>query len=132
MATMILTGRLGKDAELKSLQSGTEVLAWSMAYDTGYGDKKKSHWVKCALFGKRASALQQHMTKGSLVEVVGEPIASAWKDRESGEARAQIEIAVSEVKLHGGGKDRAVADHTEPQAPKRREAQDDMDDRIPF
>ena len=131
MATMILTGRLGKDAELKSLQSGTDVLAWSMAYETGYGDKKKSHWVKCALFGKRAAALEQHMTKGSLVECVGEPIVSTWKDKD-GSPRAQIELSVSEVKLHGGGKDRAAPDHTEPSAPKRREAQDDDDDKIPF
>lgn len=132
MATMILTGRLGKDAELKSLQSGTDVLAWSMAYETGYGDKKKSHWVKCALFGKRASALEQHMTKGSLVECVGEPIASAWIDKTSKEPRAQIELAVSEVKLHGGGKDRAAPDHTEPQAPQRRREAAPDEDSIPF
>jgi single-strand DNA-binding protein len=128
---MILTGRLGKDAELKSLQSGTDVLAWSMAYDTGYGDKKKSHWVKCALFGKRAAALEQHMTKGSLVEVVGEPIATAWTDKTSKEARAQIEIAVSEVKLHGGNR----SERSDSEAPKRREARDDdagMNQDIPF
>ena len=111
MATLVVTGRLGADAELRTLQNDTQVCSWSMAYETGYGDKKKSHWVKCALFGKRAGSLHQHLTKGSLVEVTGEPVVSTWKDK-SGESRGQIEVAVQEVKLHGGGKtDRPVADN---------------------
>lgn len=131
MATLVVTGRLGADAELKNLQSGTDVLAWSMAYETGYGDKRVSHWVKCALFGKRASTLLPMMTKGSLVEVTGEPIVSAWIDKKTSAPRGQIELSVQEVKLHGGGKDRAVPDHTEPQAPKRRDSSA-LDDTIPF
>lgn len=128
MATMILTGRLGKDAELRETQGGTQVCAWSMAYDTGFGDKKKSHWVKCALFGKRAATLQPYLLKGGLVEVVGEPVASAWLDKQTKEPRGQIEIAVSEVKLHGGKPegDRPVADSAK--ATKR----DDMDQDIPW
>src|SRR5690554_5195795 len=103
MATLVVTGRLGKDAELKTLQNDNQVCTWSMAYDTGYGDRKKSHWVKCALFGKRAEKLSGMLTKGSLVEVTGEPVVSAWTDKKSNEARGQIEVAVQEVKLHGGG-----------------------------
>lgn len=128
MATMILTGRLGKDAELKTLQNDTQVCSWSMAYDTGYGDKKKSHWVKCALFGKRAASLAPHLTKGALVEVTGEPIVSTWKDKSSGEPRGQIEVSVMEVKLHGGNResDRPVADNA------RATQRNQDDDEIPF
>ena len=126
MATFIATGRLGKDAELRTLSNDNQVCSWSMAYDAGYGDKRKSHWIKCALFGKRAASLAQHLTKGTLVEVVGEPIVATWKDKSSGEPRGQIEVSVMEVKLHGGG------DRSESSAPKRREAQDDDDDKIPF
>jgi single-strand DNA-binding protein len=112
MATFICTGRLGKDAELKTLSNGTEVCSWSMAYDTGYGDKKKSHWVKCAIFGKRATKLAEMLSKGSLVEVVGEPVVGVWADKTTKEPRGQIELSVMEVKLHGGGNrdDKPVAD----------------------
>lgn len=126
MATLIVTGRIGKDAELRETTGGTQVCSWSMAYDTGYGDKKKSHWVKCALFGKRAATLTPYLTKGGLVEVIGEPVASAWVDKQSKEPRAQIEMTVLEVKLHGGG------DRSGSEAPKRREAQDEMNQDIPF
>lgn len=128
MATMILTGRLGKDAELRKTTGGTEVCSWSMAYDTGYGDNKKSHWVKCSLFGKRAAKLAEMLTKGTLVEVVGEPVVSAWSDKQTKEARGQIELTVMEVKLHGGGnrEDRPVADNA------RATSRNDTDDEIPF
>lgn len=126
MATLVVTGRLGADAELRKTTGGTEVLAWSMAYDTGYGDKKKSHWVKCALFGKRAASLANILSKGSLVEVSGEPVVSTWKDK-SGEPRGQIEVSVQEVKLHGGGsKDKPVADNA------KATSRDVPDDEIPF
>lgn len=129
MATFICTGRLGKDAELKTLSNDTQVCSWSMAYDTGYGEKKTSHWVKCALFGKRAAKLSEMLTKGSLVEVVGEPVVGVWKDRTSGEPRGQIEMTVMEVKLHGGRReesDRPVADRA------RATSRNDMDSEIPF
>lgn len=128
MATFIATGRLGKDAELRNLSGDNHVVSWSMAYDTGYGDKKKSHWVKCSLFGKRAPKLAEMLTKGSLVEVVGEPVVSTWTDKQTKEARGQIELTVMEVKLHGGGnrEDRPVADNA------RATSRNDMDSDIPF
>lgn len=129
MATLILTGRLGKDAELKKTSGGTEVCSWSMAYDTGYGDKKQAHWVKCAMFGKRAASLQPLLVKGKLVEVVGVPVAAGWIDKKTNQARAQIEVSVLEVTLHGGGKSEDDA----PVADKGRATRgDDMDSDLPF
>lgn len=130
MATMILTGRLGKDAELRETSGGTQVCSWSMAYDTGYGDKKQSHWVKCALFGKRAASLAPILLKGKLVEVVGIPVAAGWIDKKTNQARAQIEVSVQEITLHGGGKsedDRPVADQG-----RATRGHDDMDSDLPF
>jgi single-stranded DNA-binding protein len=45
--------RLGKDAELKTTQSG-DLLSLYAAYDVGFGDKKKTQWIGLTLFGKRA------------------------------------------------------------------------------
>jgi single-strand DNA-binding protein len=129
VATFICTGRIGKDAELKKTSGGTEVCSWSMAYDTGYGDKRQSHWVKCAVFGKRAASLAPILLKGKLVEVVGVPVVATWKDKKTSEPRAQIEVSVLEVTLHGGGKsedDRPVADQG------RATSRSDMDSDIPF
>lgn len=131
MATIVVVGRLGSDGELRETQGGTKVISFSVADDVGYGDKKKTIWMKCALFGKRAESLAQYLTKGTLVEVTGIPQVSAWIDKKNAEARAQIEVSVNELKLHGGGK----RDDAEPTAPKRGPRSDnniDASDDIPF
>lgn len=126
MSFMTVTGRLGRDAELKTTQSGKKVLSFSIADDIGWGDKKRTQWISCALFGDRAEKLAQYLTKGSMVECVGTPSARGWKKGD--EVQASIELAVSEVKLHGGPKsDRPVADQG-----RATRGNDPFDDSIPF
>jgi single-strand DNA-binding protein len=126
MSTLIVVGRLGGDAELKTTQGGTEVCSFSVAEDIGYGESKKTQWIKCSLFGKRAASLAPYLTKGSMVEVIGRPQVNVWKDKQ-GEARGNIEVAVSDINLHGGGsKDRPVADSA------RATQRSEMDQEIPF
>lgn len=55
--------RLGKDAELKTTQSG-DLLSLYAAYDVGFGDKKKAQWIGLTLFGKRAAQVAGMMVKG--------------------------------------------------------------------
>ena len=124
---MTVTGRLGRDAELKTTTGGTKVLSFSIADDIGWGDKKRTQWIACALFGERAEKLAQYLTKGTLIEAHGVPSARAWKKKD-GEPQASLELTVNEVKLHGGGnrEDKPVADNA------RATSRDDMDSEIPF
>lgn len=128
MSTLIVTGRIGSDAELRTMQDSTKVASFSVADDIGYGDKKKTQWIKCALFGKRAESLAPHLTKGSLVEVIGSPSVNQYESK--GQHRADLQVRVIEVNLKGGGKkDEPVADKgraTRGQAPA------DLSDDIPF
>ena len=55
--------RLGKDAELKTTQSG-DLLSLYAVYDVGFGDKKKAQWIGLTLFGKRAAQVAGMMVKG--------------------------------------------------------------------
>lgn len=128
MAHLIATGRLGKDAELRKTQNGKSVLSFSLADDIGWGDNKKTQWLKCALWGDRAEKLAPHMLKGSMIEISGTPSVEAWNDKAKGEARAAIVVTVADVRLHGGGKreDTPVADRG------RATGRNDMDDEIPF
>lgn len=128
MTVMICVGRLGADATLRETTGGTQVCTFSAAYDVGYGDKKTTCWVKGVVFGKRAASLQPHLTKGKLVEFTGTPVASAWTDKKSNEPRAQIEVTVSDVVLHGGGERDSgpVADRG------RATSRNDEDSEIPF
>ena len=126
MATICITGRLGKDAELRALQSGTQVASFSIADDVGYGEKKTTQWIQCALFGKRAEAVAPYLTKGTVVEVVGTPTVEGWE--KNGKVSATIKVTVSDVRLHGGGQKR-----DEPVADKGRATRGrDDGDSIPF
>lgn len=128
MATFTMTGWLGKDAELRETSGGTQVCTFSAAYETKTNGEKVTHWVKGAIFGKRAAALAPHLLKGKLVEFSGTPVVSTWADKKSGEPRGQIEVTVSEVVLHGGGERDAgpVADRA------KATSRNDQDDDIPF
>jgi single-strand DNA-binding protein len=101
-------GRLGKDAEMRYAANGTAFSNFSVATDVGFGDKKKTIWLKCTLFGKQAENLTQYLTKGQVVHVQGEPSCTdkgqvrIWTDN-SGQPHADYEMVVRELKLLPGG-----------------------------
>ena len=134
MAHLICTGRIGNDAETRELQSGKKVVSFSLADDIGWGDKKRTIWLKCAMFGDRAEKVAPYLTKGSIVQIHGEPESEAWiKD---GEAKSTIKVLVSDVKLFGGGQraDLPIATDTDASKAKRGAAPagQGFDDDIPF
>jgi len=131
MSVLVVTGRVGSDAEKRSLQSGKAVVSFSVADQQGWGDNKHTLWIKCAMFGERAEKLLPYLTKGSLVEVVGTPSVEAWIKKGNNTAQAALKLTVSEVKLHGGNQDVGKRDD-KPVADKGRATAPVHDDEIPF
>ena len=80
MNIFTVTGNIGRDAEVKTL-STTTLLSFSMAFQSGFGDNKKSVWVKCNIFGKRAenANLLNELRKGVKVAVSGELGQDEWE-----------------------------------------------------
>lgn len=100
MFQIMIAGRLGRDAELRNTTSGHKVLGFSIAVDTGFGDKKKTYWIDCTIWGDRGEKLAQHLTKGTALTVTGEGGLRTWeKDGKSG---AAITCNVRELTLQGG------------------------------
>jgi single-strand DNA-binding protein len=104
MNTCTFCGRVVADAELKYIPSGTAVLKFRLASDVGFGEKKQTFWLGCAIWGKRGEALAQHITKGSAVTVVGE-LEPPRTYEASGETRVAQDMRVAEIALQGGGRD---------------------------
>lgn len=71
MNVFTFCGNLGNDCRTGSA-GGTNVVNFSVAVKSGYGEKEQTLWVDCALWGKRGDALQQYLTKGKKVVVSGE------------------------------------------------------------
>lgn len=128
------TGRLGRDAEIRHLSSGTSVLEFSPAVDVGFGDKKTTLWPKCSLFGDRGPKVAPYLIKGQQVAVSGEVQMREWTDKDGGK-RPSLEVRVNAVELIGGKRDDApAASHSAParSAPAAKAPAFDEDEDIPF
>lgn len=97
------SGRLGGDAELKEVAE-SQVLEFSVASDVGYGDKKTTNWFRCAIWGKRAEALEQYLKKGQQVFVTGSLTLREFTDKNDNE-RISPDVRVNELDLMGGKKE---------------------------
>jgi single-strand DNA-binding protein len=128
MNVFTFTGRLGKDADLRYMQNGKAVCGFSVAVESGYGDKKTTSWIDCALFDKRAEALHPYLQKSALVAVSGELTIEQWTDKDGNKQRA-VRVRVADLTLLGG-KPKSQQAETEP-TPKQT-AHDDLADDIPF
>jgi single-strand DNA-binding protein len=145
MNVWTFTGRLGADGELRTTQTGEKVLGFRVANDIGFGDHKKTQWIDCALWGKRAEALAPHLTRGKSVVISGEVTLREYEKRD-GTRGAGLSVRVSEIDLAGGER----RDSDASAAGDRRSAggggggqggygdkpprgrDDDLDDEIPF
>lgn len=103
MQQLTIAGNVGKDAVLRRTNSGDPVLNFSLAVDNGKdrdGNKRDATWFDCAIWGKRAEALERHITKGSKLALSGRPTARAH------DGKVYLGINVDDLTFMGGGQDR--------------------------
>jgi single-strand DNA-binding protein len=105
MIVATVSGTLGRDAELGD-KRGTPVASFSVASnERGKGGTRETVWVSCRLYGKRATALAQYLTKGTKVAVAGS--LRTWVH----DGQARVGLDVNEVDLLGGGERNGSARH---------------------
>jgi len=102
MNNFTFTGHLGGDAEIRYLQNGTAVTSFGVAATVGYGEKKKTQWVRCGMFGDRGVGLASYLVKGQLVAVSGEASLNTYHSKELGKEVSQLQCRVNDVSLLGG------------------------------
>lgn len=96
MNLAIFSGNLGKDPEVKTLQSGTTILEFSIAVKQGYGEYESTFWLNCKAF--KREKLAQYLSKGSRVVVSGELNNRKYQDKE-GNDRWSLELIVRDLDL---------------------------------
>ncbi len=96
MRICLREGRLGSDPVSRTTQSGSEVTSFSLATESGYGDKKKTIWEKVSCWGKLGKFAAEHLVKGMMVSVLGEDEIREWTGND-GEHHVQNDI--SAIKL---------------------------------
>ncbi len=149
---VILVGNLGRDPEVRSMQSGDKVCNLSLATSETWKDKnsgerrEKTEWHRVVLFDQRLiEVAERYLKKGSKVYVEGQLQTRKWTDQQ-GVEKYSTEVVLQRFRGEltmldtrgggggGGGDDYAGMDQGGSQgnydAPARGGA--DLDDDIPF
>lgn len=67
----VISGRVTKDIELKTTQSGKEVCSFSIAQNIGYGDSQHTKYWNIVCWGNQAKNVANNCRKGKDITVVG-------------------------------------------------------------
>lgn len=128
MQTIIIAGKIGRDAELRNTQGGDSVCSFSVAVDQRDGRDKSTNWWRVSLWGKRGEALAPYLLKGTSVTVTGDFALGDY------EGKPQLNIRANGIALQGGRGDGSQGAPSEPQRqqPSGNNRADDDDTSIPF
>lgn len=126
-------GRLGRDAEVRHTQAGTPVTTFAVAIDEGFGERKTTTWIDCAMFGERGERVASYIRKGDRIGVTGSIRLDTYTTRD-GVGKSKVALRVQDVTLLGGKQD---APRSEPRpsggtGPVEHASDGFDDDTIPF
>jgi single-strand DNA-binding protein len=105
----MIIGNLGRDPEMRYTANGKAVTQFTVAVNNRVQEegewKDKTTWFRVTAWDRLAETTNQYLKKGKQVMIIGRVDVSAWADKQSGEARAQLELTAREVKFLGGRED---------------------------
>ncbi len=126
-----LTGRLGKDPEVRHTPQGNVVTQFTVAsnrrWRTADGqDNTDTEWFNVVAWNKLAEICGDYLRKGSRVYIEGRLQTRSWDDQESGQKRYKTEVIASDMimldrksDMEGGGGGYADNDFVdEPEQPR--------------
>ncbi|MBE7062488.1 MAG: single-stranded DNA-binding protein [Ruminococcaceae bacterium] len=114
MNKAILVGRLTKDPELRSTQSGVSVVSFSVAVTRSYarqGEERQTDFINCVAFRNTADFISRYFSKGSMIGVDGSIQTRTWDDQE-GKRHWVTEVMVNEAHFVESKRDSAAAGGT--------------------
>lgn len=105
-----LTGRLTKDVEVRTFESGDRSASFSLAVQRNYKNKNGEYdadFFPCKARNGTADLLQKYFGKGSMVPVTGELKMDKYVDKD-GNNRSITYVDVKSVTFVNGGKKEEV------------------------
>lgn len=102
-----LQGRLVKEPELRTTQSGTSMSSFTIAVARNFKDKTtgetKSDFINCIAYSKTADFIQRYFQKGSGILATGELQNDNFTDK-NGVKHYSYTVVVNKVNFEIGGK----------------------------
>ena len=104
---VILIGNLGKDPEIRYLESGTAVANLTLATTERYKDRngnqvENTEWHDLEMWEGLAKIAEQYLKKGSSIYVEGKIKTDSWQD-DQGNKKYRTRIRVQQMTMLGGG-----------------------------
>ena len=99
MNRAILMGRLVRDFELRSTQSGTQVSSFTLAIDRRFKNQngeRQTDFIPCVAWGKTAEFCARYFSQGQRMALVSSIQPRSWEDAE-GNKRYTTEVIAEEV-----------------------------------
>ncbi len=150
---VILLGRLGKDPEIRSMQSGKRVANFGLATSKRWKDretqeqKESTTWHNVVVFNEGlVGIIEQYVKKGSQIYIEGELQTRKWQDKD-GNDRVTTEVILqpynSNLTLLGGKNNSQISSDNSDQINQSRPMDDnslesqnadseELDEDIPF
>ena len=103
MIKLIVSGRVGQDAEVKNVGDNT-VCSFSVAHtEKVYGATplEKTIWVTASIWGERGIKLAPHILKGTYVVIEGSGSVNGYLNKNTGTAEAVIRCMVNSIEFGG-------------------------------
>jgi len=110
----ILVGRLTKDPELRSTQSGVSVVSFTVAITRSYarqGEERQTDFINCVAFRNTADFISRYFSKGSMIGVDGSIQTRTWDDQE-GKRHWVTEVMVNEAHFVESKRDSVAGGNT--------------------
>ena len=132
---VILIGNLGKDPEVRYLDSGVAVANFSVATTESYKNKEgervsQTEWHNIVLWRGLAEVAEKWLKKGSSVYIEGKIRSRKWEDKE-GNTRYTTEILADNMTMLGKKED-SSAEKTETTPEQESIPQEEKGDDLPF
>lgn len=147
-----IIGRVGKEPELRTMQTGEAVASLAVATTEKWRDKvsgemkEETEWHKVSAFGRLAEIIGDYVKKGSLIYIEGKVKTRKYLDKD-GVEKYSTEVKATEMKLLSSNQRdeqeppprQQQRQQEQPRQPQRQPRQqqrssgfDDMNDDIPF
>ena len=96
----VIQGRLTKDPELRTTQSGTPVASFTIAWSEKYKEQERKLFLNCVAWSGNAEFVSKYFRKGAEAVVEGTLGSRAWEDRD-GNKREVIELTADRIHFCG-------------------------------
>ncbi len=103
---VIIMGNLTRDPEMRALNSGTAIAAFTVAVGERFkardgGWQERTNFIDCEMFGPRAEAFAKYHGKGSQAFIEGRLRLDQWEDKE-GNKRSKLKVVAENFEFVGG------------------------------